>query len=267
MILSEAFSEMSDNNEDLPLSANFKQLSVEHYSLKMFCDLEKNTLESSVLLSIRSGPMWRGETQLVLDCSDLEIQDVRAAPEEDETTNVLLLEEPEVTGKQLEFSLNMWSLTICLLDSDKERLKSGHVISVVVTYRTQPESRSVHWRQIPDGSPCVYTAAASINNRGLFPCQVNYCLYSLPEVIFHEAGCPRSDVNMECCHLYRQKVHKSRCSLHRGTGAHDQHTRSTEKTPLFSPKFCSSYVYVCCRCWMLGSKSNRMHPSSYKIHW
>ena len=150
--------EMEVQDEDLPLSANFKQFRIEHYSLDMTCNFEQHTFDSTVLLSINSGPEWKGETDLVLNCSDIEVQDVRTQQSESE--------------KRLEFSLTKWALTICLPASEKERLGVGKVISVIITYRTVPKSRSLHWRQNCDGSPCVYTAAASINNRGLFPCQV-----------------------------------------------------------------------------------------------
>ena len=45
---------------------------------------------------------------------------------------------------------------------------------VRLEYRTQPGSRSLHWRQDCAGQPCLYTAAGAINNRGLLPCQVSW---------------------------------------------------------------------------------------------
>ena len=147
---------MEFQDEDLPLSANFKQFRIEHYNLDMTCNLEQHTFDSTVLLSVIPGPEWKGETDLVLDCSDIEVQDVRT----------------KESKKRLEFSLTKWALTICLSASEEDKLRVGKVISVIITYRTVPKSRSLHWRQNCDGSLCVYTAAASINNRGLFPCQV-----------------------------------------------------------------------------------------------
>lgn len=158
---------MGDQDEDLPLSANFKQIRIEHYNLEMTCNFDQHTFDSTLVLSITSGPEWNGETDLVLDCSDIEVQDIRTP------TNVNVTQEAASEGL-LNFSLTKWALTINLPASDsfKERLGSGQVILVVITYRTVPKSRSLHWRQNCDGSLCVYTAAASINNRGLFPCQV-----------------------------------------------------------------------------------------------
>ena len=149
---------MEVQDVDLPLSANFKQFRIEHYNLDMTCNFEQHTFDSTVLLSITSGPEWKGETDLVLDCSDIEVQDVRTRDSENE--------------KRLEFSMTKWAITVFLPASEKERLGVGQVISLIITYRTVPKSRSLHWRQNCDGSICVYTAAASINNRGLFPCQV-----------------------------------------------------------------------------------------------
>ena len=162
--------EIVDQDEDLPLSANFKQIQIQHYNLEMKCDFETHTFDSTVVLSIIPGPEWKEETDLILDCSDIEVQDVRAAAEGGAYENVTRSSESE---KRLDFSLTKWALTICLPASDdfKERLESGKVISVMITYKTLSKTRSLHWRQNCDGSPCVYTAAASINNRGLFPCQ------------------------------------------------------------------------------------------------
>ena len=175
MILSEkkpfAELDMEDHNEDLPLSANYKQFHIKHYNLDMSCDFEEHTFFSTVTLSITAGPEWRGETDLVLDCSDIEVQDVRAVAKEDACENGRREAELET---RLDFSQSVWALTISLSASDgfKARLESGQVISVLISYKTLPKSRSLHWREGCEGSPCVYTAAASINNRGLFPCQV-----------------------------------------------------------------------------------------------
>ena len=159
-----------DQDEDLPLSANFKQIQIQHYNLEMKCDFETHTFDSTLVLSIIPGPEWKEDTDLILDCSDIVVLDVRAVAEGGVYGNLTRSSESE---KRLDFSLTKWALTICLPASDdfKERLESGKVMSVMITYKTLSNTRSLHWRQNCDGSPCVYTAAASINNRGLFPCQ------------------------------------------------------------------------------------------------
>ena len=162
---------MGDQDEDLPLSANFKQIRIEHYNLEMTCNFDQHTFDSTLVLSITSGPEWNGETDLVLDSSDIEVLSIRT--KDIRTPNVNVTRETVSEGL-LNFSLTKWALTINLPASDsfKKMLGSGQVMLVVITYRTVPKSRSLHWRQNCDGSICVYTAAASINNRGLFPCQV-----------------------------------------------------------------------------------------------
>ena len=77
----------------------------------------------------------------------------------------------ESSGESLNFALNEWCLKIQLPEEILNQPSQSQIL-VLVVYQTKKSSRSVHWRQDKDGHPCVYTAAASINNRGLFPCQV-----------------------------------------------------------------------------------------------
>ena len=77
----------------------------------------------------------------------------------------------ESSGESLNFALNEWCLKIQLPEEILNQPSQSQIL-VLVVYQTKKASRSVHWRQDKDGHPCVYTAVASINNRGLFPCQV-----------------------------------------------------------------------------------------------
>ena len=71
---------MEANHEgDLPLAANYKQFTVDHYYLSLKCDLKKRMFSNcKVVTAVRKGSDWRREDKkLVLDCSDLDIRTVK----------------------------------------------------------------------------------------------------------------------------------------------------------------------------------------------
>ena len=65
-----------DNSEDLPLSSNNDQFEVDHYSLELHCDLRRRTFAGCLTLEVSRGSEWDGETVMVLDCSDIEVESV-----------------------------------------------------------------------------------------------------------------------------------------------------------------------------------------------
>ena len=42
---------------------------------------------------------------------------------------------------------------------------------IKIKWKTQRQAKSLMWRLDQDGKKCVFTAAAAVNNRSLFPCQ------------------------------------------------------------------------------------------------
>ena len=70
---------MANLDDDLPLTANYKQLSVRHYQLELQCDLASRVFRGRALLSVTPGPEWAEHSDpasLVLDCSDIAVEEV-----------------------------------------------------------------------------------------------------------------------------------------------------------------------------------------------
>ena len=70
---------MANLDDDLPLTANYKQLSVRHYQLELQCDLASRVFRGRALLSVTPGPEWAEHADpasLVLDCSDIAVEEV-----------------------------------------------------------------------------------------------------------------------------------------------------------------------------------------------
>ena len=70
---------MANLDDDLPLTANYKQLSVRHYQLELQCDLASRVFRGCALLSVTPGPEWAEHSDpasLVLDCSDIAVEEV-----------------------------------------------------------------------------------------------------------------------------------------------------------------------------------------------
>ena len=65
-----------DNSEDLPLSANHDQFEVAHYSLELHCDLRRRTFSGGITLQVSRGSKWSGESVMILDCSDIDVESV-----------------------------------------------------------------------------------------------------------------------------------------------------------------------------------------------
>ena len=72
----------------------------------------------------------------------------------------------------LNFEQTDWALIIeCPANCNFTSSSATQGCWIIVQYETKPDTRSLHWRLDKDDSVCVYTAAAAVNNRGLFPCQ------------------------------------------------------------------------------------------------
>ena len=162
-----------DSSEDLPLSANYSQFQVRHYSLDLHCSLRSKTFAGEVTLELGQGPDWDGDSDVVLDCSDLHVKSVE------------ILRGSEAT--EVSYSVNSWSMKICLPSPIDWRRR----LRLRISYKTRPDSRSLHWRQDSEGT-CVYTAAASINNRGLFPCQVRSSIEALAHPLIYLQDIPKA---------------------------------------------------------------------------
>ena len=65
-----------DNSEDLPLSSNHDQFVVDHYTIELHCDLRRRIFSGGLTLQVSRGSQWAGESVMVLDCSDIDVESV-----------------------------------------------------------------------------------------------------------------------------------------------------------------------------------------------
>ena len=65
-----------DHSEDLPLSANHDQFEVDHYSIELHCDMRRRIFSGWITLQVTRGSKWDGESVMVLDCSDIDVESV-----------------------------------------------------------------------------------------------------------------------------------------------------------------------------------------------
>lgn len=166
---------------DLPLSSCISPHQVTNYSLHLELEPGSKRFRGQVLflfifllfvlllqvvLHLVTEQEWQEQQfELVLDCNDIDVERVEEVEEGQQKTL-----------RPLAYTLGPWSLTVTA-QGPTPRL-------VRVVYSTLPCSRSLLWRSDPagggrqevrwhtsSGHPCVHTAAAGINNRGLLPCQ------------------------------------------------------------------------------------------------
>ena len=76
-----------------------------------------------------------------------------------------------IEGRELSFSQDEWTLAI-MNDTSTSSLET-YSLTLRISFETNKHTRSLHWRNDCEGHSCVYTCAASVNNRGLFPYQVS----------------------------------------------------------------------------------------------
>ena len=192
------------NNEDLPLSANIKDIRVRHHIMVMFPDLPSYIIYGKLILvmspssqcektgnvclkscncrtQLETSPLERSvhfPEKLVLDLNDLHIRSIDKIYTSPDTLNLFLDPMKEKNNaaasmklfsavrKELYFVMKSSSVEISLPTPSNE-----NVIAVLVDYHTLPNGASLLWRATSDGSPSVFTAAAAINNRSLLPYQ------------------------------------------------------------------------------------------------
>ncbi|XP_064626631.1 aminopeptidase O-like [Lineus longissimus] len=127
-------------------------------------------------------PPQNGNFNLLLDCCDLCVDSVEEVIipstqyvvmfSNEEQDSDMLYEEylkcKDFTCKPLEYLVEKWCLRIW---KDNVTDPSDFPRVVRVKYKTSSSGASLWWIKDQDGKPCVFTPAAWINNRSLFPCQ------------------------------------------------------------------------------------------------
>lgn len=173
---------MANLDDDLPLTANYKQLSVRHYQLELQCDLASRVFRGRALLSVTPGPEWAEHSDpasLVLDCSDIAVEEVSLLcgdPLEvgdggklktvhcsfsftlHYITYFLDLAINEVlsssNSESLSFSVNEWSLAVRIPEKivTSFDVNSEDTIHILISFNTLEETRSLHWRRDSEGN-------------------------------------------------------------------------------------------------------------------
>lgn len=162
----------SEESLDLPLHSLGSDYKVEHYLMKLTCDLEKKTFSGEVYVFVKHlgpGPI------LILDLKDLVIDKVEEVDcSEGEILN-FLSHDKQKSYEQFSYwtfkkdrrvlnpTLENWCVKIAIPEK-QETLVCLH-------YRTKPEGSSVSWFLDDDGSSCCLTTGSLINNRSLMPSQ------------------------------------------------------------------------------------------------
>lgn len=145
------------SDEDLPLSANFRDVSVTHMTIKWDIDFARHVMYGEVVY--RTKDLTKdGSREFVLDYSMLNIWEVHfmdTAPSK-----------PAGSLVPAEFTTTPYSVTV-LRPPGAERFPEY----VVIRFSTTPEGLSVLWRNDAAENPCVFTGSCSLNNRSILPCQ------------------------------------------------------------------------------------------------
>jgi aminopeptidase O len=163
----------NEESLDLPLLSLESDYKVEHYLMKLTCELDKKTFSGEVYVFVKHcGP----GSVLILDLKNLFIDKVEEIDSSDgEISNFLISFDKKKSYEQFGYwssknerkvihpSYEDWCVKIETLEK-KETLVCLH-------YRTKPEGSSVSWFLDDDGSSCCLTTGSLINNRSLVPSQ------------------------------------------------------------------------------------------------
>lgn len=118
--------------------------------------------------------------KVVLDCCDVKVKSVTEVI--CNKTEVSQYLDPKHIRK-CSFALNIWlskdqvplqyNVEPWCINIWKSNVQSAaNFPSVIcIKYETLPKGKSLLWRNDQEGNPCVFTPAATINNRSLLPCQ------------------------------------------------------------------------------------------------
>ncbi|XP_047495131.1 aminopeptidase O-like [Penaeus chinensis] len=140
----------------------------------------EDLLVNHILHEVATQSEAQNDFKVVLDCCDIKVKSV----------SEVICDKTEVSQylhpafiRKCSFALNIWS--------GKEQVPLQYTVEpwsiniwkrnvqkvadfprvICIKYETSPQGQSLLWRNDQDGNPCVFTPAATINNRSLLPCQ------------------------------------------------------------------------------------------------
>lgn len=142
------------SEDDLPLSANFREVSVLHMGIFWDVDFEREVM-TGVIIYKTNDVTPGGASEFVLDYKSLIFEDVSVAPDGDGGGGY----EPAA------YVLTPYSISV-----KRPACLARFSAWVRIRFRTMPNGPSVIWRDDADGNPAVFTGASSFNNRSIMPC-------------------------------------------------------------------------------------------------
>lgn len=139
-----------------------------------------DVLVNHILHEVATQSETQNDFKVVLDCCDIKVKSVTE----------VICNKTEVSQylhpafiRNCSFALNTWSSkeqvplqytvepwSINIWKNNVQRVADFPRV-ICIKYETLPQGKSLLWRNDQDGSPCVFTPAATINNRSLLPCQ------------------------------------------------------------------------------------------------
>ncbi len=177
-----------DEDNDLPLMANADEIRVRHYKLKLEFDFDTHRVKGSAIIFLQ--PLvardCQSDFEVILDCRHLDVssvQEVEVCQPFAKIEDLFLNEKAKWSDRQilfdpwfdssrtldtLRFKLEPWCVRVT-----KASVSTAFDFPRVIRFdwSTRPEGRSLLWRQDQNGSDSLFTPAAAVNNRSLFPCQ------------------------------------------------------------------------------------------------
>ena len=169
-----------DQEKDLPLMANAEEIRVRHYMLKLQFDLELEIVNGeSIMFCDTHISSSEDPKEFILDCKDIEIIAVNEILEAGDEESKEIFDQfdkrccriqfrnwYDKKRSQLSYKSEPWCVRIYKNDINEAFPKIVHI-----QWKTLPGAKSLLWRNDQNGSKCVFTPAAAVNNRSLFPCQ------------------------------------------------------------------------------------------------
>ena len=174
-----------NEDNDLPLMSNTEAIRVKHYMLDLSFDFESHTVEGQCILFCQ--PMVNCENVVenhftfILDARHLLTSNVEEVTHEPDEVHTMLTDfkcrknKDEMdkwfkkpTKRSLSFQDEDWCLKIW-----KPTIQRSEEFPKVVkiSWKTSNVAKSLLWRPDQLGHLAVFTPAAAVNNRSLFPCQ------------------------------------------------------------------------------------------------
>ena len=173
-----------NEEKDLPLMSNTDEIRVKHYMLNLAFDFDTQTVEGQSIIfcqALINDKTRKDKFTFILDARHLctsKVEEIDCQPDEvdkmltdfeyrksqDEMKNWFnKATKNTLSFEDTDWSLNIWKPTVTNPQEFPKVIK--------ISWRTSRQANSLLWRPDQLGNAAVFTPAAAVNNRSLFPCQ------------------------------------------------------------------------------------------------